>query len=117
MADISIAGWMLVTTTRPRLAASASASIITSPDPTPMVMMTLLAIVPHEAAPSGSIASAIDAAVWVAPNSIAFSRFDSIGSIAQICFAPASLAPWIALAPMPPTPTTATTSPGDTSAA
>ena len=108
---------MLVTTTRPRLAASASASAITSPEPTPIVMTTLLAIVPHEASPIGSIASAIEAAVCVAPNSIAFSRLDSIGSIAQICLAPASLAPWIALAPIPPTPTTATTSPGPTSAA
>ena len=40
-----------------------------------------------------SRASAIDAAVCVAPNSIAFSRFDSMGSISQICLAPASLAP------------------------
>ena len=80
-------------------------------------MMTLLAIVPHDAAPSGSMASAIEAAVWVAPNSIAFSRLYSIGSIAQICLAPASLAPWIALAPMPPMPTTQTMSPGPTSAA
>ena len=50
--------------------------------------------------------------MWVAPNSIAFSRLFSSGSMAQICLAPASRAPWMALAPMPPMPTTATTSPG-----
>ena len=37
--------------------------------------------------------------------------------MATICLAPASLAPWMALAPMPPTPTTTTVSPGRTSAA
>ena len=63
------------------------------------------------------MASAIDAAVCVAPNSIAFSRLYSTGSMATICLAPASLAPWMALAPMPPMPTTATVSPGPTSAA
>ena len=93
LAVISMAGWMLVTTTLPRLAASARPPASSSPEPTPMVIMTALAIVPQEAAAIGSIASSIDAAVCVAPNSIAFSRFDSMGSIAQICFAPASFAP------------------------
>ena len=49
---------------------------------------------------------------WVAPNSIAFSRLNSTGSIAAMTRAPASLAPCTALMPMPPTPTTATVSPG-----
>ena len=50
--------------------------------------------------------------MWVAPNSIAFSRLNSTGSMAMIRLAPARRAPWMALAPMPPTPTTATVSPG-----
>ena len=80
-------------------------------------MIVLLAIRPHDASVIGSSASSSEAAVCVAPNSIAFSRLFSSGSMAQICFAPAILAPWMALAPIPPTPTTATTSPGVTSAA
>ena len=111
------AGWMLVTTTRPRLAASANASPMTAPDPTPMVMMTLLAMVPQVRSVISGRASAMLAAVWVAPNSMAFSRLNSTGSIAMIRLAPASRAPWIAFEPMPPTPTTATVSPGLTSAA
>ena len=80
-------------------------------------MIVLLAIRPHDASLMSGSASSSDAAVCVAPNSIAFSRLFSSGSIAQICLAPAILAPWMALAPMPPMPTTATTSPGATSAA
>ena len=53
----------------------------------------------------------------MAPNSIAFSRLNSTGSMAAITRAPASLAPWMALEPMPPMPTTATVSPGCTWAA
>ena len=102
---------MFVTTTRPRLEAMASAWIMSSPLPTPMVMITLLAIVPHVASWTMGRASSSDAAVWVAPNSIAFSRLFSSGSTAKIRLAPASLAPWMALAPMPPTPTTTTLSP------
>ena len=63
------------------------------------------------------MASATEANVCVAPNSIAFSRLNSTGSIAAITRAPASLAPWMAFEPMPPQPTTATVSPGPTSAA
>ena len=117
MALISIAGWMLVTTTRPRLDARASADAMSSPLPTPIVMITLLAIVPHVTSCTSGSASSIEAAVCVAPNSIAFSRLFSSGSTAKIRLAPASLAPWMALAPMPPTPTTTTLSPGPTSAA
>ena len=82
-----------------------------------MVMMTLLAIVPHVASCTSGRASSSEAAVCVAPNSMAFSRLFSRGSTAKIRFAPASLAPWMALAPMPPTPAMTTLSPGWTSAA
>ena len=77
-----------------------------------MVMMTLLAMVPQVISCTSGSASSSDAAVWVAPNSMAFSRLFSSGSMATIRLAPASLAPWMALAPMPPTPTTTTVSPG-----
>ena len=50
--------------------------------------------------------------MWVAPNSMARSRFDSTGSMAMTRLAPAIFAPWTALMPMPPTPMTATLSPG-----
>ena len=90
---------------------------MTSPEPTPMVMMTLLAIVPHVRSVMSGSASSSDAAVWVAPKSMARSRLFSSGSMAMMRLAPAILAPWMALAPMPPTPTTATVSPGATSAA
>ena len=118
MALISMAGWMLVTTTRPRLDAMAKRLRHAARRcPTPMVMMTLLAIVPHVVSCTSGRASSSDAAVCVAPNSMAFSRLFSSGSMAKIRLAPASLAPWMALAPMPPTPTTTTLSPGCTSAA
>ena len=48
----------------------------------------------------------------VAPNSRALSRLNGTGSIAKIRRAPASRAPWTAAEPSPPTPTTATLSPG-----
>ena len=85
----------------------------TSPEPTPMVMMTLLAMrAPRDLADAAAAPRRATPHVCVAPNSIAFSRLNSTGSMAMICLAPASLAPWMALAPMPPTPTTATVSPG-----
>ena len=85
MADISSAGWMLVTTTRPRLAASASASPSTSPLPTPMVMMTLFGHrAPGELAGRAAAPRPSRRAVCVAPNSIAFSRLNSTGSMATI---------------------------------
>src|SRR6056297_1110326 len=115
--DCSVTEWMLVTTMRPRLPARWNASPSTSPLPTPAVMMTLSKPRPYVDSPRSSIASAIDAYEWVAPSSIAFSRLNSTGSMAATTRAPASLAPWTALAPMPPTPTTATKSPGPTSAA
>ena len=50
--------------------------------------------------------------MWVAPNSIAFSRLNSTGSTAITRLAPAIAAPCTALMPMPPMPTTTTVSPG-----
>ncbi len=52
----------------------------------------------------------------VAPNSIAFSRFQATGSMATTRLAPAAAAPWTLLMPTPPTPMTTTVSPGRTSA-
>ena len=52
--------------------------------------------------------------MWVAPKRLACSRLNSTGSTAMIRRAPATRAPWIALMPMPPTPSTATVSPGRT---
>ena len=95
----------------------ASVDASSAPLPTPIVIITLLAILPRVDSVIAGIASSIDAAVWVAPKCLARSRFDSSGSIAQICLAPARRAPCSALAPMPPMPTTATTSLGPTSAA
>ena len=50
----------------------------------------------------------------VAPKPSAELRLNSTGSIATMCRAPASFAPWTAAEPSPPTPTTATASPGRT---
>ena len=47
----SKAGWMLVMTTRPRLAVTARAGPMARPSPTPMVMITLLAMRPRVASP------------------------------------------------------------------
>ena len=55
--------------------------------------------------------------VWVAPNSMAFSRLKATGSTATMFFAPAAFAPWMAFEPMPPAPITTTVSPGFTSPA
>ena len=113
----SLTGWMLVTTILLRLPPSQNASPRTSPLPTPQVMMTLSKPRFHVVLSSAAMASWMDAWVWVAPNSIAFSRLNSTGSMAAMTAAPAILAPWMALLPMPPQPTTATVSPGCTSAA
>ena len=48
----------------------------------------------------------------VAPKPSAEVRLNSTGSIAKMCLAPASRAPCTAAEPRPPTPTTATASPG-----
>ena len=63
---------------------------------------------------SGSIicASSSEAAVWVAPISLAFSSLKGTGSTAMMLRAPAMRAPWMAPEPTPPQPTTTTVSPG-----
>ena len=90
---------------------------ISSPRPTPLVRMTLLHMRPQVSCWMSSKASSTDAAVWVAPNFWAVSRLNSTGSMAKIRSAPARRAPCTAADPSPPTPTTATLSPGRTSAA
>ena len=85
-----------------------------SPYSTPGVMITLSAIWPQVISPTAGSASSIEAKVWVAPNSIAFSRLNSTGSTAMIRVAPAMRAPCTALMPMPPMPTTTTVSPAVT---
>ena len=79
-------------------------------------MITLSAIWPHVISVTAGNASSIEAKVWVAPSSIAFSRLNSTGSTAMTRLAPAMAAPCTALMPMPPMPTTTTVSPGRTSA-
>ena len=83
-----------------------------------MVMMTLLAIVPHVSSAERlhrllQRRRRVGGAELHRLLPLELDRVDR----ATICLAPASLAPWMALAPMPPTPTTATVSPGPTSAA
>ena len=63
-----------------------------------------------------SCASAIVAALWVAPNCSADFCLKSTGSTATICAAPLIRAPWIAPVPIPPAPTTTTVSPPRTPA-
>ena len=50
--------------------------------------------------------------VWVAPNSLAFSSFQSTTSTTTIARAPLRRQPWTMFMPMPPTPQTAHTAPG-----
>ena len=64
--------------------------------------MTLSHMRPHVSSRTRANASSIDAAVCVAPKRGARVRFSSTGSMAKILSAPASRAPWRALAPMPP---------------
>ncbi len=110
-------GWMLVSTTRPRLDVMPMTAAISSPRPTPLVRMTLLHMRPQVSCWMSSKASSTEVAVWVAPNFWAVSRLNSTGSMAKIRSAPARRAPCTAAEPSPPTPTTATLSPGRTSAA
>ena len=108
---------MLVTTTRPRLAASARASPSTSPLPTPIVMITLLAIVPQVSSVISGSASVhrrrgVRGAELHRLLPLELDRVDGDDPLGA-----GQPAPWMAFAPMPPTPTTATVSPGCTSAA
>jgi hypothetical protein len=61
-----------------------------------------------------SAASSMLSKVWVAPNSVAFSRLNATGSTAITWLAPANFAPWTALMPIPPIPMTIVVSPGCT---
>ena len=107
-----VIGEIAVTTTVLPLPAKFIASPIISPCKTPGVMMTRSAIWPYVISMTDIIASAIDGNVCVAPNSMAFSRLNSTGSMAMMRFAPAIRAPCTAFIPMPPIPTTTTVSPG-----
>ena len=113
----SIIGWMLVTTTRPRVAVMSRIDCIIAPEPTPMAQMTLSHMWPQVSCPISAAASSTEGDTWVAPNEGASVRLSSTGSMAKIISAPARRAPCRADAPMPPTPMTATLSPGRLSAA
>ena len=105
---ISEKGWMLVTTTRPRLAVRPRKDSIMDPCPTPMARTTLSHMCPHVSCAMSAVASSTELATCVAPKVGASSRLRGTGSMAKIISAPARRAPCIADAPMPPTPTTAT---------
>ncbi len=81
--SVCVIGAMPVTTIVPPLPASPVPSCIMSPYSTPGVMITLSAMCPHVISCTCGNASSIDANVWVAPNSIAFSRLNSTGSTAM----------------------------------
>ena len=107
--SISAMGWMLVTTTRPRLAVSAMIDSIMSPAADAHGAHDLVAhVAPGLLRRSAPAASSTELATWVAPKEGASSRLRGTGSMAKILSAPASRAPWMAAAPMPPTPITAT---------
>lgn len=55
-----------------------------------------------------------DVRKWVAPNCLATASFAGLESMATMVSAPAILAPWITLSPMPPVPITTTLSPRST---
>ena len=76
--------------------------------------MTESHIWPMVSSPTPAMASSSEAKVWVAPKALACSSLNGIGSTAMILRAPAMRAPCTALMPMPPTPSTATVSPGRT---
>src|ERR1700678_3515773 len=103
---------MLVTTIRPRLAASASTASIRDESPVPIVSTTTSHIRPQVTSRirSNAADTKIDACVALRPG--ADDHLTSTGSIAKMCRAPASRAPCTAAEPRPPTPTTATASPG-----
>ena len=80
-------------------------------------MIAWSAIWPQVSSVTVSAASAAVAKAWVAPNLSAVSRLNSIGSTTTTYFAPACLAPWTALMPMPPMPYTTVVSPARTAPA
>ena len=96
--SISVHGWTLVTTTLPRLAASAMMAAICSPRPTDMVQMTRLHIRPTLES-LDDCEGLLDAGgyVCVAPNPTAPLTLEpSTGSMAKMRPAPARRAPWTA---------------------
>jgi hypothetical protein len=101
----------------PALRIELKAAPTISPVITPTVMIVASAPWPFVSSRPSSAASVRSSKASVAPSESAVVRFSSTGSTAMMRDAPAWLAPWIALAPMPPTPMTMTTSPGPTCAA
>jgi hypothetical protein len=80
--SVWVIGARPVTTIVPPLPASWVPSAIMSPYSTPGVMITSSAIIPQLISATAGNASSSEAKVWVAPNSIAFSRLNSSGSTA-----------------------------------
>ncbi len=107
---------MPVTTTRPPLPMSETASWMFSPWMSPTVMIAFSAIRPQVSSLTVPMASSALAKVCVAPNSIAHSRLASTGSMTMTRLAPAAAAPCTAFMPTPPAPMITTFSPGRTSA-
>src|SRR4051812_30636855 len=91
--SVWVIGATAVTTHVPPLPVIVMAPAIRSPYITPGVMITRSAIWPHVRSCTIGMASSIEATVWVAPNSMAFSRLNSTGSTAMIRRAPAIRAP------------------------
>src|SRR5690625_1320825 len=107
---------MPTTTTRPPFLVRVMAGSMSSPLIRPTVMMVLSAILPQVISITGAMASAIDGKVWVAPNFLACSRWNSEGSMTMTRSAPETAAPCTEFIPTPPAPTTTTVSPALTSA-
>src|SRR4028118_1024359 len=84
---------------------------MSSPWMSPTVMIVLSAMRPQVSSLTFSVASSADSKVCVAPMSIAHSRLRATSSITITRFAPAAAAPWPALMPTPPAPTTTTLPP------
>ena len=100
-----------VTTQVPPLAVRVSAGSSRSPRITPKVQITESHISPAVSSPTAAM-RLFERRVHVrGAERLACSRLNGIGSTAMIRRAPATRAPWIALMPMPPTPSTATVSP------
>ncbi len=105
-----------VTTQVPAFRIDENASAMCSPVVTPTVTIAASAPCPLVYERAISVASAIPATAWVAPNRRALSRLNSTGSTAMMWAAPACAAPCTALMPIPPMPCTMTVCPGYTSA-
>src|SRR4051794_11574891 len=103
-----------VNTSVPPLPTQAEAASMTSAFILPTVTMTTSAPVPRDNSRANAAASRVSETVYVPPNDKAKSRFIATGSTPMTCRAPACTAPWTALTPTPPRPTTTTVSPGRT---